>query len=81
MALLTGSSVFRVRIRNVSRTGLRFSGPVPPRPGIKVAFHAMGQKVQARVVRCEQDGGALHFRHPISAAQLETLRQYTMLDS
>ncbi|WP_425100938.1 PilZ domain-containing protein [Tropicibacter sp. S64] len=76
MELLTGSRSFHVRVRNVSATGLRFTGVRPPRVGVKVAFYAMGRKVQARIVRCEADGGALQFRHPLTPAQLANLRQF-----
>ncbi|MFW2544168.1 PilZ domain-containing protein [Primorskyibacter sp. 2E107] len=76
MELFTGSARFTVHVRNVSETGLRFAGPRPPRVGAKVAFIAMGQKIQARVVRCEPTGGALEFRYPLTPAQLANLRQY-----
>lgn len=76
MNIETASGPVRVRVRNISASGLRFTGPRPPRIGEKVRFQSMGDWVQARVVRREADGGALQFRYPISSAQIYTMRQY-----
>jgi hypothetical protein len=67
---------YPVKIMNVSESGFKFLGELPAEIGQAVRLKAMGQTVQAHLVRREAAGGAFAFDSEITAAQLANLRQY-----
>lgn len=72
----TDQGEFAATIVNVSQTGAFAEGALPLSIGERVRLSAMHQPVTARVVRVSGRGAALQFDAPLSAAQLENLRQY-----
>ncbi|MGR3496776.1 hypothetical protein [Citreimonas sp.] len=68
-----------VEVRNVSASGMKCAGQAEARPGERVQFGIMGQKVTGFVVRQSADGFAISFLRPLSDAQLHCLRQFRRL--
>lgn len=74
--LRTDQGDFAAKIVNVSISGAFAQGDLPLATGQAVRLSAMRQPVMAHVVRVTERGAALEFDRPLSAAQLENLRQY-----
>ncbi|GAA4225663.1 PilZ domain-containing protein [Sagittula sp. NFXS13] len=74
--LQTEEGDFAATIVNVSKTGAFAEGVLPFEVGVRVRLTAMREPVRAHVVRVSRRGAALQFDKPLTAAQLENLRQY-----
>ncbi|SDY11458.1 hypothetical protein SAMN05444340_103278 [Citreimonas salinaria] len=68
-----------VEVRNVSASGMKCAGRAEARPGERVQFGIMGQKVTGYVVRQGADDFAISFLRPLTDAQLHCLRQFRRL--
>ena len=68
-----------VEVRNVSASGMKCAGRAEARPGERVQFGIMGQKVTGFVVRQGANDFAISFLRPLTEAQLHCLRQFRRL--
>lgn len=68
-----GANAFVTSV-NVSRTGMRFRGPVKYLRGDQVTLNVLGQSIRARIVWFKDGQGGLAFDRPLTTQQLLALR-------
>lgn len=73
--LRTREARFRLRVTNVSLSGLRFEGRLAARVGQTVKFKVLGEVVTGKIARITPENGAVAFRKKLETNQLWAMRQ------
>lgn len=75
LVVRTAQGTQRVRVVNVSDSGLRLSGLAPYAPGTPVELDFAGQRVRARVVWCRDGAAAVAVPGGLTRRQTDILRE------